>query len=101
MRRIDFEKTVPYFDNGQFKWYYDNHFNNYINNEQAENLPKLEGMACFVVVGGGVEDYVLINDKQNILSSYPYTFEGFDQMTCKINIIKISKHFDKHEGNIV
>lgn len=97
MIKIDFEKTKPDFVSGDFKWYIDKHFQDYIENKQAENLPKLKGLGCFVVKSENVEDYVLIDNKQNVIDGYPYTLEGYGQMEAKINIIKISKHFDEHE----
>lgn len=97
MKKIDFNKTDPYFVNGDFKWYIDTHFQNYIETKQADNLPKLKGLACFVVKNNDIEDYVLIDNKQNVIDGYPYTFEGYGQMEAKINIIKISKHFDEYE----
>lgn len=95
MNKIDFEKTKDDFINGDFKWYIDNHFQNYIENEQAVNLPKLKGFGCFVVKSKDVEDYVLIDNKQNVIDACPYTLEGYGQMEAKINIIKISKHYDE------
>lgn len=97
MNKIDFTKEKPMFDNGHCKWFIHKHFQNYLENEQADNLPKLNGFGCFVVKGTDIEDLVLIDSKQNILGSYPYTFNGYEQMTAKINIIKISKAFDKYE----
>ena len=97
MTKIDFDKTKPCFVNGGFRWYVDKCLQDYIENKQADNLPKLNGFGCFVVKGKDVEDYVLINNKQNIIDGYPYTLEGYGQMEAKINIIKISKHFDEHE----
>lgn len=97
MNRIDFDKVKPDFVNDTFKWYVDPHFQSYIENSQADNLPRLKGIGCFVVKGKEVEDYVLIDNKQNIIDAYPYTGEGFGQMEAKINIIKISKHFDDYE----
>lgn len=99
MLRIDFDKTEPYFINGNFKWYIDQHFKILIENKQADNLPKLENIGCFIVKNDDIEDYVLINNEQNIIASYPYTFEGYKQMEIMINIIKISKHFDEYEKN--
>ena len=97
MNKIDFEKTKPDFINRGFKWYIDKHFQNYIENEQADNLPKLKGFGCFVVKSKDVEDYVLIDNKQNVIAGYPYTLEGYEQMEVKINMIKISKHYDEYE----
>ena len=96
MRRIDFNTTKPNFINGEFKWYIDPYFQKYIESEQAENLPSLKGLGCFVVVGRDVEDYVLIDNKQNVIDTYLYR-DGFEQMEAKINIIKISKAFDDYE----
>jgi hypothetical protein len=97
MIKIDFDKTKPDFVNGDFKWYIDKHFQNYIENKQAENLPKLIGLGCFIVKSIEVEDYVLIDNKQNVIDAYPYTFEGYGQMEAKINSIKIHKHFEEYE----
>ncbi len=103
MIKIDFEKTKPDFENGKFKWYIDKHFQNYIETEQANNLPKLKGFGCFVVKedkehsNACITEYVLIDNKQNVIDAYPYTLQGFEQMVAKINIIKISKHFDDYE----
>ena len=96
---LDFDNIKPDFENDGFKWYIDKHFQRYITTEQAENLPKLENLMCFVVKGPYVQDYVLINDKQEILAGYPYP-HGFEELEAKINIIKISKHFDAYEDDI-
>lgn len=98
MKRIDFDTVPPYFDNGEFKWYTDEYLQTYIGEQQAENLPKLQGIAAFVVKGGDITDYVLINDRQEVLASYSYNGEGFDQMQARINIMKVSKHYDKYES---
>lgn len=92
-----FENITPDFDNGTTKWYINKHFQNYLENEQADNLPKLKGFGCFNVIAEEVNDLVLIDHKQNILGAYSNTLEGEDQMTAKINIIKISKHYDDCE----
>ncbi len=97
MKRIDFENTKPTFENGQFKWYVDPYFQKYLENEQADNLPKIKGLGCFVVKTDEIEDYVLIDNKQNIIAGYPYTTHGHEQMLVKINIIKISQHYDEYE----
>jgi len=95
MKRIDFNTAKPMFDNGHCKWYIDKHFQMYLENQQALNLPKLKGLGCFIVKGPDIEDYVLIDSEQNILASFKYTQEGFRQMEARINIIKISKHYDE------
>lgn len=66
----------------------------YLERQQADNLPKLEGFGCFIVKGVDIEDLVLIGSKQNILSSYPYTLEGYMNIEAKINMIKILKHME-------
>lgn len=97
MKRIDFDKAKPDFVNEGFNWYIDEHFQDYIQTKQAFNLPKLKGLGCFIVKGEDVEDYVLIDNKQNIICAFPYTFEGYGSMEARINIIKISKHYDDYE----
>lgn len=101
MKKIDFEKNKPDFVNGDFKWFIDKHFQKHIENKQADNLPKLKGFGCFVVKNKDVEDYVLIDNKQNVIVGYPYTLEGYMQMEAKINIIKISKRYDEYEKSNV
>lgn len=100
MKTIDFENTTPDFINGNFKWFADKHFNKYIQREQADNLPALANLMCFVVKNGSVQDYVLINNNQEVLAGYPYP-HGFEEMEAKINILKISKHFDDYEKDDV
>lgn len=97
MTKIDFKNIKADFVNEGYKWYIDEYFQNYIENKQANNLPELEGLACFIVKSKDVEDYVLIDNKQNVIDGYPYTLEGYGQMEVKINIIKISKHFKEYE----
>jgi hypothetical protein len=98
MDKIVFNKDIPYFTNNEnFRWYVCKELQRYIETKQTENLPKLIGFGCFIVKGKDIEDYVLIDNKQNIIGSYPYTLEGFGQMEAKINIIKISKHYDDYE----
>ena len=101
MNKIDFEKDNPYYVNGDFKWYVDKYFQDYIENKQAENLPRLKGFGCFVVKNNDTEDYVLIDNKQNIIDACKYNYEGFEHMQAKINIIKISQHFEEYENNNV
>lgn len=97
MNKIDYSKEKIAFNNGTTKWYVHKQYQKYIENEQADNLPKLKGYGCFVVIGNNIEDLVLIDNKQNILGSYNNNAEGQDQMKCKINIIKIAKHYEEYE----
>ena len=95
MIRIDFNNIKPDFINGDIKWYSDKDIQNYIEKKQAFNLPKLKGFYCFIVKNILIEDYVLIDDKQNVIAYYHYNLEGYQQMLAKINIIKIAKYFNK------
>jgi len=99
MNRIDFENTKPTFINDDFEWYLDEYLQKYIQTQQAENLPKLSKLEIFVVKGKDILDYVLIDDKKNVITHYTYNREGFEQMQTRINIMKISKHFDEYERN--
>lgn len=94
---IDFTNKEPVFDNGQCKWFSNTHFNKYLRTKQADNLPKLTTFMCFDVTGDNIDDLVLIDGKQNILGAYPNDYNGYEQMTAKINILKISKSFDNYE----
>lgn len=87
----------PVFFNNGYSWYIDRYFQNYLENQQAENLPSLKGYGVFKVSGLGNNEYVLINDNQQVLTAYNYNAEGKDQMTARINIMKVSKHFDDYE----
>lgn len=95
----NFDNKKPDFDSGTHKWYLDSYFNDYIRTEQKDNLPKLKGLGCFVVISndGGERDYVLIDGKQNVLSAYPYTVEGYGQMEAKINILKVLEHYERND----
>lgn len=102
MTKIDFENTKCDFDNGQTKWYREPELQKYLETQQAQNLPVLKGVGCFAVKGKSskgkdVEDLVLIDFKQDILAVFPYTISGFEQMEARINILKISQNFDKHD----
>ena len=87
METIDFEKDKPVFVHGRFSWYHSKEFQEKINNEQAENLPALKGVGCFIVKGDK-EEYVLIDDKQNILDAQPFNFTGQGNMDAKIRSLK-------------
>lgn len=97
MNKIDFEKTKPDFVNGDFKWYIHKDLQNYIEKEQADNLPALKGFGCFVVKSQDVEDYVLIDNKQNVVDGRPCTLQGYEQIQTKINMFKIAKHYEQHD----
>lgn len=88
----------PFFINENTKWYHDEYFNEYISSKQASNLPALKNIFCCIVIDEDrdINDWVLLDNKQNILAKYNY-LKDYEQLEAKINIIKISKHFDNHE----
>ena len=83
----------PYFDNGFTKWYFHKNLQNYIESEQADNLPVLLNLYCFVVKGKGVNDIVLIDGNQNILATHNNTLEGENNIKTRIIAHKVNKHF--------
>lgn len=99
MERIFTEENL-FFTNGEFKWYKDEYHNNYATSKNAENLPKLDGVGCFIVTDGNITDYVMIDDKQNIICAYDYPAK-FEEYITKINMLKIAKHFDEHDSKIL
>ena len=82
MIKINFSEANPDFVNGDFKWYYDKHFMRYIENEQADNLPKLNGLGCFIIkISKHFDDY----EKSNINTSMimkNLTFNEFCHKHC-------------------
>ena len=93
---------TPHFINGNFKWYKDEKYQKYLELEQAENLPSLTDFAVFNVVNEkeSINDYVLINHKQEVVKDYSYNKQGAEQLEAFINILKVSKHFDKEEKSL-
>ena len=91
---------TPYWVNGDFKWYIDKKYQSYLTTEQAENLPSLNGLGVFRVINEkeNIDDYVLISDNQQAIKSYSYSGQGAEQLEAFINILKVSKHFDKDEN---
>lgn len=92
----------PYWINGNFKWYIDKKYQKYIDCEQAENLPRLEGLGIFRVVNEkeNIDDYVLIDDKRNPIKNYKYSGSGAEQLEAYLNVLKVSKHFDSFENKV-
>jgi len=98
-KKINFELEKPYFDNGVCKWYVDKYFLDFINNKQDFNLPKLDNVFCFITTNlKDVYDYVVINNKQEVLFTYKYDSNGFEQLLFKLKFCKISKYYDEHEN---
>lgn len=73
---------TPYWINGDFKWYIDEKYQRYLTTEQAESLPKLTNLGVFRVVNKkeNIDDYVLIDNKQNLIKSYKYSSQGAEQL---------------------
>lgn len=97
--RDNFSYRKPDFVDGDFKWYLDEHFNKFLSNRQDFNLPPLKGLAVFVVKNSkdDVSDYVLINDRQQVLDNYHYSNEGFEQLEAKIKFRKVAQYYDDNE----
>lgn len=91
---------TPYWINGNFKWYFDKKYQDYLNNQQAENLPPIKNLGVFRVINevDSIDDYVIINDKQEPIKSYTYNSQGAEQLEAFINILKVSKHYDDNES---
>jgi hypothetical protein len=93
---INFDIDKPYFVDGTTKWFYSIYLNDYIVNKQSFNLLELEKLYCFIVKGeGNINDLVLIDDKQNVMTFYNYSHNGYEQMIAFINMLKISKYYDR------
>lgn len=90
---------TPYWINGDFKWYIDKKYQDYLTTQQAENLPKLINLGIFRVINEkeNIDDYVLIDNKQQPLKSCTYSSQGTEQLEAFINILKVSKHFELNE----
>lgn len=84
----------PYFVNGKFKWYIEKDFQELIENQQKHNLPILKGIGAFRVNDGIKDEYVLIDNEQNVLAVFNYNSEGKGQMEARINIMKIAEHYE-------
>jgi hypothetical protein len=93
------KQETPYWIDGDFKWYIDKKYQKYLTTEQAENLPKITDIGAFRVVNEveDIDDYVLIDNNQQFLISYPFTIQGGEQLEAFINILKVSKYYDEFE----
>lgn len=88
----------PYYVSGKFKWYLCDHINKYLIREQADNLPTLNNITCFIVINDdtNINDLVLL-ERNEIIKHYSNTLEGYDQLIAFINILKVDKHYKTHE----
>jgi len=88
----------PFWINGDFKWYRDEKTQKFLSSENDFNLPALSGLHCCIVINEkeGVKDYVLLDEKQNIICAYDYPSQ-FHEYETKIKMLKIIKHYDDSE----
>lgn len=88
----------PFWINGDFKWYLDEKNQKFLSSQNDFNLPPLNNLQCCIVINEkeGINDFVLIDNKQNIIRSYPSTNEHEYQTTIKM--FKIKKYYDECEG---
>lgn len=93
MGKINFDN--PYFETDDFKWYLHETLTHYAKN--VDNyLPSLGNVGVFVVIGKGVEDMVMIDDRQNILlTSFWNEKDGENTFKTKLVALKATKHFDE------
>ena len=86
----------PYFENGTTKWYKDEELTDFATQRQNDNTPSLGKVVCFVVIGEGIPDYVLIDDKQNVLLTSHYGVNhSVDTMKTRITALKVSNSYEK------
>lgn len=88
----------PFYINGDFKWYRDEKTQKFLSSENDFNLPALKNLHCCIVINEkeGVCDYVLLDEKQNIICGYEYPNQ-YHEYETKIKMLKIIKHYDDHE----
>lgn len=92
---IDTNKK-PYFENGTTKWYKDEELTEFATQRQNDSTPFLGTVMCFAVTGEGISDYVLIDNKQNILLTSHYGVNhSIDTMKTRITALKVSNNFDR------
>ena len=88
----------PDFEFEDKKWYLHKELQTHIINEQ-ENLPKLDNLYCFNVIGNNVDDIVLINNKQQVIKHYEKSpnYVAEDNMHTFITALKLNKAYDEQE----
>lgn len=85
----------PDFIHENFEWYLDKNYTEYALTKNVDNLPALKNVGCFQVKDAvsNLKTYVMIDNNQNILADC----KELDAFVCKINILKIAKHYDESE----
>jgi hypothetical protein len=89
----------PFWVNGDFNWYLDTVNQDFLISKNGFNLPPLKNLQCCIVINEkeNVKDFVLIDNKQNIICSYDYPKKQHEYET-KIKMLKIKKYYDECEG---
>lgn len=91
------QEIKPFWINGDFRWYSDERNQIFLSSQNDFNLPPLKNLHCCIVINEkeGIDDFVLIDNNQNIICSYPskkqYEYE------TKIKMMKIKKYYDECE----
>lgn len=86
----------PYFENGTTKWYKDEELTNFATQKQNDNTPSLGTVMCFAVIGEDISDYVLIDNRQNILLTSHYGVKhSEDTMKTRITALKVNNYYEK------
>ena len=86
----------PIFDNGITKWYLDQDLTDFASSKQNRKLPSLKDTACFAVIGENISDYVLVNNKQQVLLTSHYgVSHSQETMETRITAYKIQKNYEK------
>lgn len=88
----------PFFVNGDFKWFLDDRNQTFLTSRNDYNLPPLNNLQCCIVVNEkqNINDFVLIDNNQNIICAYKSSQQH--EYETKIKIFKIKKYYDECEG---
>lgn len=90
--------TKPFWINGDFNWYFDEKNQTFLTSKNDFNLPPLNNLQCCIVINKkkNINDFVLIDNKQNIILSY--TKDKQHEYEVKIKMLKIKKYYHECEG---
>lgn len=88
----------PFWVNGDFKWFLDEKNQLFLTSQNDFNLPPLKNLQCCIVVNKkeDINDFVLIDNKQNVICSYKSNQQH--EYETKIKMLKIIKYYDESEG---
>lgn len=79
----------------EYRWSLNEEIQEYINNEQNENLPRLGNVVCANVKGQNINALVLIDNEKRIIDKQPNNVWGKSLIYYKIDFLKLQLHF-KH-----